>query len=201
LESLFTNANEECNAQLLKYEADIGVYEEAIQMLRNQVEALQELADSESNNCIQLAKDMELQIEKAKEVTREQTQEELRITMKEELKETIVNELRLDELIHLIEQKTSPDKSVAQPIECIKESATPEIDAAQSIDYIQEYVETKKSVDAKEIDIKKEVECDMFSTKDGHDFEPPSTPDLARDLGRDLDVLLSSIEAQLDVEK
>ena len=103
MESQFIKVNEECNAQLLKYEADIGVYEEAIQMLRSQVEALQELADSESNNCIQLAKDMELQIEKAKEVTREQTQEELRITMKEELKETIVSELRLDELIHLIE--------------------------------------------------------------------------------------------------
>lgn len=200
MESQFIKVNEECNAQLLKYEADIGVYEEAIQMLRNQVDALQELADSESANCIQLAKDMETQFERSKVVLREELQEELQITLKEELKATFIEELRLEDLVQMIEQKTSLERSVTQPTQCIQES----LQSNESVDtrettYAGETV-AKHPRPSGDLSSPHEVDC-KFSTKDGHDSAAPSTPDVSRDLGHDLDELLSSIEAQLEVEK
>lgn len=67
LEDQFVKVNDEHNKQLSKYEADIGVYEEAIQMLRHQVGILQSLADAQCDQrekCVEMAEDEESNIER-----------------------------------------------------------------------------------------------------------------------------------------
>lgn len=88
-----------------------------MQMLRNQVDALQELADSKSTNCMHpLAKDMESQFAMSKEVIRQELQVELRITIKEEIKETIIDELRLEDLVQMIDQKNRWSDPLHSPL-------------------------------------------------------------------------------------
>jgi len=62
---------DECNTKVLKYQQDIGVYEEAIKMLQKQVDILQEMADGKCENNSELSSSAEL-IEAAKEEARQE---------------------------------------------------------------------------------------------------------------------------------
>ena len=88
IEDQFVRINDECNARLSKYEADIGVYEEAIQMLRNQVYLLQKLQHSQNEESVQLTESEESRIDRSTEGL-EAMKDKLTETMKEKLKDSM----------------------------------------------------------------------------------------------------------------
>ena len=88
IEDQFVRINDECNARLSKYEADIGVYEEAIQMLRNQVHLLQKLQHSQNEESVQLTESEESRIDRSTEGL-EAMKDKLTETMKEKLKDSM----------------------------------------------------------------------------------------------------------------
>jgi chromosome segregation ATPase len=100
LEEQFVMVNDELNAQVSKYDADIGVYEEAIRMLRDQVDFIQNLADNQYSRCEKCAQnddDVESRIVastlEGMEEEMEAMQDMLKDTMKEKLKERLEDEL------------------------------------------------------------------------------------------------------------
>jgi chromosome segregation ATPase len=135
LEEQFVKVNDDLNAQMTRYDADIGVYEEAIRMLRNQVDIFQKQAENQCSHCEKCAQtddDEESRIETSTEGL-EAIKDELKDTIKRKLKETIeddLNETLKRELKEELKQTMKEELKQAMKIElreAMKEEARHEL--------------------------------------------------------------------------
>jgi len=149
MEDQFVRTNDECHAQLLKNEADIGVYEEAIQMLRNQVYLLQKLQHSQYEESVQLSKSEESRIDRSTEgleamkdkLTKtmkgklkdsmKETKEELKEAMNEDLKDGLKKEARQEFLSSINHER--PEKVIVDA----RENIDQKIEQNTSLEFYQ----------------------------------------------------------------